>query len=29
MNKEELRKNFIESVYETLEDVISPTPYIE
>ncbi|MEK6939914.1 MAG: hypothetical protein AABX31_04250 [Nanoarchaeota archaeon] len=29
MNPAELRKHFIESLYETLDNVVSPTPYIE
>lgn len=29
MNNVELRKHFIESLYHTLEDVVSPTPYLE
>jgi hypothetical protein len=29
MNPTELRKNFIEGLYSTLDDVVSPTPYLE
>ena len=29
MNPAELRKHFIESLYETLDQVVSPTPYME
>ncbi len=29
MNPKEQRKHFIESLYETLDQVVSPTPYIE
>ena len=29
MNPKEQRKHFIESLYETLDTVVSPTPYIE
>ena len=29
MNNRELRKHFVGSLYNTLEGVISPTPYME
>ena len=29
MNPKEQRKHFIESLYETLDTVVSPTPYME
>ena len=29
MNPTELQKHFIESLYETLDGVVSPTPYME